>query len=262
MLSLALWALMAAPESARSEPMPTDIAVGTKAATRLLSYESNRARLRLREYVPEGQTLRITSEEVRTLSGQAGSEMTVLCGTTQAREQGKVTLGKFYYVIDVVPVGNLLSDYERGTWSNAVASADDPEHTKLCRGRTAGLDDVDMLISDTLTSTGSTFRPFVNDNDAMSRDWLVGAWVTTSACATTLDHEFSADGSYRGYNSAGRWSLVEGEVSLSITEETDDEEKLKNYNPPKSHKLSISRSGIDKMRQQAQSGDVFELIRC
>jgi hypothetical protein len=172
-------------------------------------------------------------------------------------------MSKFYYIIDVLPAGTLLSDYQRGSWSVFTLDAPNTEYTKLWTGNSEGLDDVRMLTSATHSSSGSTLRPFINDNGIADRRWLIGSWVPGSACATHTEHEFNADGSYGGYETAGRWTLTGDIVTLQIKEEFElgGEERLI-LDPPRVVVFRIERADIDRMRVRARTGDVSDLIRC
>jgi hypothetical protein len=231
--------------------------------TALIEYEIRRAQARLRDYVPEGQSLNIIEQQTRLLSGTRGSTLTVYCGRTQSREE-HVVISPFYYVLDVQPAGSLLSDYERGSWSISAEGVADTEYTKLCLNSSSGLDDIVMLRSATHTSSGSIFRPYVNDTGLADRNWLIGAWVTTDSCATQLDHEFRIDGRYAGADTAGRWSLFGDTVRVEITEEFTDEGDgaAAIISPPQVSHLRITRTGIDTMRVVAGTADPYDMIRC
>ena len=85
------------------------------------------------------------------------------------------------------------------------------------------------------------------DSNAVTRDWLVGKWITPGgACADAI--EFKADGSYPAL-SGSTWALNGTQLTVTIP------------GTPAQVK-TVSRTGADAMRQTVPSGSFTDFTRC
>ena len=85
------------------------------------------------------------------------------------------------------------------------------------------------------------------DGNAVTRDWLVGRWITEGgACADGI--QFNPDGSYPAL-SGSTWALNGTQLTITIP-----------GTPPQM--TTVSRNGADGMRQTVHGGSVTEFTRC
>ena len=205
----------------------------------------------------------LREERIHIREGNNGSKLETFCAIVQTRDsEERVTETGFYWIVRVAPVSGYLSDYERGQWEGAGPS-DKMEYSKLCIENTV-IDDSALLRSTKHTSSGSLYDPTSDTSKIATPDWLIGAWVYNTSCATSRDEYYRSDGFYDGMAGNGRWALVDDQLTVTLTTEyipdetgVDNSEKI--LITPKIYTVSIQKIGYDSAKVGL---DNSMLMRC
>lgn len=95
--------------------------------------------------------------------------------------------------------------------------------------------------------------------------WMAGNWNPESNCENDAGFSLTPDGRYYSAGAAGRWSLEDGELTITVTEQAPGGEgtSLEPLDPPQIIRWTVTRhgpnvGGID----YGEGGEYGSIIRC